>query len=170
MQSIVGLGVVSLLLVHALGSAGGAESLLDRLGMRAALVLVPIQALASFMPVSGETLAVANGALFGFWPGSLLSWGAWMLTSWLQYGVIRRTARDFDLDAHLGRLPDWLRRLPVDHPVFLIGVRIPFGGPIVNTAAGAFGVPLWRHSWCAAIGIAPRAMFFAGVGVGILQL
>ncbi len=114
-------------------------------------------------------IGVTNAALYGFWPGTAMSFTAWLLTALLQYGIARRTARDFDFDASYARLPGWLRRFPVDHPVFLIGVRLPLGGPIVNTAAGVFGVSLWRHTWCAAVGILPRAMFFAGLGVGLLR-
>ena len=153
-----------------LETSGGPETLVARHGMLAAAILVPVQAIIAFVPLLGEMIAMTNAALYGFWLGALLSWIAWMAASVLQYGVVRRTISDFDLDATYQRLPRWMRRFPVSHPVFLIGVRIPFGGPIVNTAAGVFGVPLWRHLWCAAVGIAPRAMFFAGLGVGALRI
>ncbi len=162
-HALAGLLVAGLILARFVEGGEGVASLHARFGARAGLVLVPVQALLSFAPVSGEVMAVAHGALFGFWLGSLFNWTAWMLASWLQYAAIRRTARDFDFDARHARLPRWLRRLPVDHPLFLIGVRIPFGGPIANAAAGAFGVSAWRHTWCAAVGNAPRAMFFAGL-------
>jgi uncharacterized membrane protein YdjX (TVP38/TMEM64 family) len=165
-----GLAVFAWILHRWLEASGGPEALVGRYGMLAAAVLVPVQAVVTFVPLLGEMIALTNAALYGFWLGALLSWVAWMLTSLLQYGVVRGTAADFDLEATYQRLPQWMRRFPVSHPVFLIGVRIPFGGPIVNTAAGAFGVPLWRHLWCAAIGIAPRAMFFAGLAVGVLQI
>lgn len=164
-----GLAAFAWILHRGLEAGGGPETLTARYGMLAAAILVPIQAVVTFVPFLGEMIALTNAALYGFWLGALLSWVAWMLTSLLQYGVVRRTAADFDLEATYRRLPRWMRRFPVSHPVFLIGVRIPFGGPIVNTAAGAFGVPLWRHLWCAALGIAPRAMFFAGVAVGVLR-
>jgi uncharacterized membrane protein YdjX (TVP38/TMEM64 family) len=152
-----------------LDDAGGAQSVGEGLGLLGVPTLISVQIVAAFTPVFGEMIAGANAALYGFWPGTGMSFVAWMLTAHLQYGIARRTARDFDFDATYARLPAWLRRFPVDHPVFLIGVRLPFGGPIVNAAAGAFGVSLWRHTWCAAIGILPRAMFFAGLGVGLLR-
>jgi uncharacterized membrane protein YdjX (TVP38/TMEM64 family) len=162
-QSLAGLLAVALVLAHQVESGDGIAELHARFGARAALALVPVQALVSFAPVSGEVMATANGVLFGFWLGSLWNWLAWLGTAWLQYAAIRRSARDLDFAASPARLPRWLRRLPVDHPLFLIGVRIAFGGPIPNTAAAAFGVSPWRHTWCAAVGNAPRAMFFAGL-------
>jgi uncharacterized membrane protein YdjX (TVP38/TMEM64 family) len=163
LQSLVGLLAVALVLAPLVERGDGVALVRTRLGALAPLVLVLLQALVSFAPVSGEVLAAANGVLFGVWLGSLWTWLGWMGTAWLQYAAIRRTARDFDFAARHAKLPRWLRRLPVDHPLFLIGVRIPFGGPLANTAAGAFGVSPWRHTWCAAIGNAPRALFFAGL-------
>jgi uncharacterized membrane protein YdjX (TVP38/TMEM64 family) len=160
-HALLGLLVVALVLARF--ASGDVAALRVRFGVMAGLVLVPLQALISFAPVSGEAMAVANGALFGFWLGSTWNWLAWMLAAWLQYAAIRRTARDFDFEARSARLPRWLRNLPADRPLFLIGVRILFGGPIPNAAAGAFGVSAWRHTWCAAVGNAPRAMFFAGL-------
>jgi uncharacterized membrane protein YdjX (TVP38/TMEM64 family) len=165
-----GLAAFAWILHRWLEAGGGPEALTARYGMQAAAVLVPVQAVVTFVPLLGEMIALTNAALYGFWLGALLSWIAWMATSLLQYGVVRRTVSDFDLEATYDRLPRWMRRFPVSHPVFLIGVRIPFGGPIVNTAAGFFGVSLWRHVWCAAVGIAPRAMFFAGLAVGALRI
>ena len=152
-----------------LEDAGGAQAVGEKLGLLGVPILVPFQALAAFTPLLGEMIAGTNAALYGFWLGTGMSFAAWMLTAQLQYAIARRTARDFDFDATYARLPAWLRSFPVDHPVFLIGVRLPLGGPIVNTAAGVFGVSLWRHIWCAAIGILPRALFFASLGVGLLR-
>jgi uncharacterized membrane protein YdjX (TVP38/TMEM64 family) len=170
LQLAGGLGAFAWILHRWLEWGGGPEALTARYGLLAAAILVPVQAVVTFVPLLGEMIAMTNAALYGFWLGSLLSWVAWMATSLLQYGVVRRTVSEFDLDATYERLPRWMRRFPAGHPVFLIGVRIPFGGPIVNTAAGVFGVPLWRHVWCAAVGIAPRAMFFAGLAVGALRI
>jgi uncharacterized membrane protein YdjX (TVP38/TMEM64 family) len=170
LQFAGGLAAFAWILHRWLEASGGPEVLTDRYGLLAAAILVPVQAIVAFVPLLGEMIALTNAALYGFWLGALLSWVAWMAASVLQYGVVRRTVSDFDLDATYQRLPRWMRRFPVSHPVFLIGVRIPFGGPIVNTAAGVFRVSLWRHLWCAAVGIAPRAMFFAGLGVGALRI
>ena len=150
-----------------LEGTGGAQAVGEKLGLIGVPILIPVQALAAFTPLFGEMIAGANAALYGFWLGTGMSFAAWMLTAQLQYGIARRTAQDFDFDATYARR--WLRRILDADPLFLIGVRLPLGGPIVNTAAGVFGVSLWRHTWCAAIGILPRAMFFTSLGVGLLR-
>ncbi|MEN8183948.1 MAG: VTT domain-containing protein [Myxococcota bacterium] len=167
LQLLAGFVLLGWALGQWLEAAGGAEAWGERLGVLGPVFLVPAQSLAAFTPLLGEVIAVANAALYGFWGGSSISFAAWLLAAWVQYGIARRTARDFDFDATHARLPTWMQRFPIDHPLFLIGVRLPLGGPIVNTAAGAFGVSLWRHTWCAAIGIAPRAMFFSALASGL---
>ena len=47
---------------------------------------------------------------------------------------------------------------------------VPGGSHVVNAAAGMCGVPLARHLACAAVSIAPRALFFACVVHGIARL
>ena len=154
-----------------LDASGGPEALRERYGWRAALVLVPLQALVSLSPFPGEMVALANGYLFGFWWGSFLIWLAWMMTAYAQYALVRRAAKDLDLDMGLDRLPGWIRRFPVDHPVFLIFARwLPYGAHLVNSAAGAFRVPLWRFTWCAAIGIGVGAVVMAAIGNGVALL
>jgi hypothetical protein len=49
----------------------------------------------------------------------------------------------------------------------LLPLIVVHGGcHIANTAAGAAGVPLWRHLWCSAIGILPLAVIVAALGSG----
>ena len=94
-----------------------------------------------------------------------MAWVGWMLAAFLQYELMRRTAEDFDFSGVQARMPSWLARFPVDHPAFLIvGRWLPAGSHIVNSAAGALGVPLWRHAWCSAIAIIPMALTVSGVG------
>jgi uncharacterized membrane protein YdjX (TVP38/TMEM64 family) len=149
---------------------GGPEEFRVRYGLVAAVVLVPVQAVVAVSPFPSEVLVFANSVLFGFWMGALMAWVGWIMAAFLQYGLVRRTAADFDFDAVRKRLPTWIRRFPVDHPAFLIGGRyLPMGSHIVNSAAGAFGVPLWRHGWCSAVSILPMAFLVSGIANGILR-
>lgn len=152
-----------------LDHVGGPEALRDRFGFWAAGILVPLEAFASFSIFPGEFIAIALGILYGFWLGSFFIWLGWMGTAYLQYFLVRRVAEDFAEEFE--RLPAWIRRFPVEHPMFLIvGRWIPFGGHLVNPAAGAFKVPLWRYSWCSAIGIGAGSFLFAAVASGLLLL
>lgn len=163
---LAGLLVASWVVARALEAAGGAEAVVAPLGAMGPLVLGALHALVAFTPFLGETLAVANALLYGLWGGAAISWCAWMVTSALQYEAVRLSLVDLDLDGATARLPAALRRVPMHHPLFLIGVRIPFGGPLANAAAAAAGVSLGRHLACAAVGIAPRALFFASLAAG----
>ncbi len=152
------------------GFIGGAEVFRERFGPAAVLVIVPVQAVVAVSPFPSEILALGTSALYGFWGGALLAWCAWFLAAFLQYFVVQRTARDFDFDRVRRRLPRWLRELPVSHPAFLIlGRWFPYGAHIVNSAAGAYGVALTRHAWCAGVSIVPPALLISAVANGLLR-
>ena len=88
----------------------------------------------------------------------------------IQYGLARRSVKDVDLDARLERLPAWLRRLPVTHPMFLVAVRwFPLGFHVANLTAGARRVPPLRQLWIAALGSIPGAALWAGIGAGAVE-
>lgn len=152
----------------ALHGAGDLRELVEREGLRAALVLVPLQALLAVTPFPSQLVAIPILAWFGFALGSALVWLGWWIAALLEYTLARRTAIDLELDALRARLPRALRDLPVGHPVFLIVARwLPGGSHVVNIAAGACGVALARHLACAAASIVPRALFFASAVHGI---
>ncbi len=136
-----------------------------------ALVLVPLQTAVSlsFSPIPSDVVGIALCVVYGFTTGSVLVWLAWMLGAWIEYALVRRIARRVDQDAARQKLPRWLQRLPVDHPAFLIcGRWFPLGPHLVNSAAGAAGIALWRFTWTAAVGIAPVALVIAAVASGLL--
>lgn len=167
------LGIALLILVGGLlawwmRSLGGIEALRDRLGPATAIAIVPIQALIAVSPFPSEVVALGTSALYGFWGGALLAWCAWFTAAFIQYYAVRRAARDFDFEHARRRLPRRLRELPVSHPAFLILARWFLYGPhIVNSAAGAYEVPLGRHAWCAAISIVPPALIISGLANGL---
>jgi uncharacterized membrane protein YdjX (TVP38/TMEM64 family) len=166
--------VVAAVLFGWLDAIGGPEALRERFGWSAAVILLTGQAVSGLWPVpASEVLALANSVLHGFWLGALLNWTGWMLAALLQYTLFRHLARDLDVERSFAMLPGWLTRFPVEHPAFLILGRVvplPAGPQIVGCAAGALRVPLWRYLWCAAIGIAPGAMFISGVANGLVAL
>jgi uncharacterized membrane protein YdjX (TVP38/TMEM64 family) len=149
-----------------LDASGGLDEIARRHGLRAALVLVPLQTLISlsFSPVPSDVIAFATSLIYGFWLGAFFGWLGWMAGAFIQYAAVRRAARGLDAAALRARLPAWLRRLPADHPAFLIcGRWLPLGPHVVNTVAGAFRIPLARFAWSAAVGIAPVAAAIAAL-------
>lgn len=171
LQLIAGFILLASLLAWWLDACGGPQAFRDEYGLSAAVVLVPIHAVVAVSPLPGEAVAFANSLVYGFWFGSLFNWTGWMLAALMEYSLVRRAVKEFHSEAAFERLPQWLRRFPVAHPGFLIAGRwLPFGGHLVNCAAGAFAVGLWRHAWCSAIAIVPVAMLVAGLANGLVYL
>ena len=170
LRLILAVGVSALLLLQLLEALGGPAGVQARFGWGAALLIVPAQVVVSVSPVPGELVAVLNVAIYGLWAGAALCWLGWMGAAFLQYGLARRTARDL-VGPDPERLPAWLRRLPANHPAFLILARfLPFGAHIVNTTAGARGVRLRRFAWTSALALAPMCLLFASIARGVLAL
>ena len=170
-QLIVAVVILGGALLSWLESAGGVAGLRGRFGLLAAVVVVPVHAIVAISQFPSEVIAFGNGVLYGLWLGTLLSWLGWMLAAMMHYALVRHAAADLDLEPVFARLPRWLRRFPVHHPMFLIAGRwIPYGPQLVSTAAGAFRVPFWRFVWCAAVSILPVAFFFAALANGFLRL
>jgi len=164
------LAVLSWLAWAWLQSTGGLDEIARRHGLWAALLLVPLQTLVSlsFSPIPSDAVAFATSLIYGFWLGTFFGWLAWMAGALIQYVAVRRAARGLDVEALRARLPAWLRRIPPDHPAFLIcGRWFPLGPHVVNATAGALGVPLPRFAWCAAVGIAPVAALIAALATGV---
>ena len=152
-----------------LEATGGAVALLERFGLMAPLVSIPVHVLLSATPFPSELIGVANGSVYGLWVGTLCSWIGWWCGATLEYGLVRLGARQVEWADAVGHLPRWLRRFPVGHPVFLIvGRQLPFGFHTVNVLAGLAGVSGRRQVVCAAVSNVPYAFFSAAVGAGLI--
>jgi uncharacterized membrane protein YdjX (TVP38/TMEM64 family) len=169
---VTGLLLTAYLLVSWVDSVGGPEAIRERYGVMAPAITSSIQILVAPTPFPSDVICVAQGALYGFWFALGLNWLGWWLAAHIEFLLGRRLRGDFDLESRIGRLPRWLRRFPVEHPVFLIFARqVPWaGGHLTTLVPGAMGVPFIRSAWCNAIGIIPAAVLTAGVGAGLLAL
>lgn len=167
----VGIALIALVLGRWVEGLGGPEAFRERFGMTAVAASTGLHALLALSPIPADMLALANGTLYGVALGALVNWLGWMLASVVEFQIARHAARDFDLATHLERLPGWLGRFPVAHPLFLIGARqiTHVGGHLVNISAGAGRVSRWRHTWCSAVGCVPGSLVTAAVGAGVLK-
>jgi len=140
-------------------------------GVSAAVVTLPLQIVMGLTPFPSDLFSIANGALYGLWIGTLLSWFGWWIAAMLQFAIGRRARMDFELDAEAERVPGWLRRFPVGHPVYLIFVRlVPYLGMHMGSLVpGAAGVPWPRFVWCSAIGTFPGSLIMTAVGAGLVR-
>lgn len=152
-----------------LDAVGGVGALFDRFGSLAPLVSIPVHVLLSATPFPSELIGVANGSVYGLWHGTIYSWIGWWCGAVLEYALVRRGAREIKWTDAARRLPEWLRRFPVGHPVFLIvGRQLPFGFHTVNVLAGLAGVSPQRQLICAAISNLPYAFLSAAAGAGLI--
>jgi uncharacterized membrane protein YdjX (TVP38/TMEM64 family) len=153
-------------------SIGGPAGVWERFGLVAPAISVPVHSIVAVTPFPSDLIGIANGTIYGFWLGTLLSWLGWYIAAFIEFQIGRRAGRDFDVSGWVARSPGFIRRFPVGHPAFIIGSRwVPWAGGHVSTLLpGAMEVPLGRFAWCSAIAIVPSAMVASGIGAGLLQL
>jgi uncharacterized membrane protein YdjX (TVP38/TMEM64 family) len=154
-------------------SLGGPTAIRERFGTRGIAVSVIAHWILNLTPL-GEVvpMALANGAIWGFWIGALVSWSGWMGASITQYLFVRRVGTEFNVSDRLERLPERIRALPVGHPLFQIAGRsLPWVGlHLVNVASAVRGVPFPRFLAFAALGQAGPALTMSALGAGLLSL
>jgi uncharacterized membrane protein YdjX (TVP38/TMEM64 family) len=154
-----------------LSSIGGPTALSDRFGALAPLVSIPAHVVLAATPFPSELIGVANGSIYGLWAGTLYGWIAWWSAGMLVYVLARRGAHGVD-EAALGRrVPSWLKRFPVEHPVFLIvGRQVPFGFHAINVMAAIGGVSPRRQMLLSAISNLIYAFLAAATGTGLVSI
>ncbi len=168
-QMLVVVLTVGIAMIYWVDSIGGVLEFRNRFGNSAPLVTIPFHAVVSLTPFPSFVLSMANGTLYGFAVGAVVSWIGWYIAAFLQFGLGRRARRDFNLETSVSHLPTFLTRIPVGHPAFMMGSRmVPWlGGHVANFVPGAAGVSWSRHAWCAAISIIPGAVIAAAIGAGL---
>jgi uncharacterized membrane protein YdjX (TVP38/TMEM64 family) len=154
-------------------SLGGPMVIRERFGTSGIAVSVIVHWILNLTPL-GEVvpMALANGAIWGFWVGALVSWLGWMGASITQYLVVRRIGTEFNVSDRLARLPERIRAVPVGHPLFQIAGRsLPWVGlHLVNVTSAVRGVPFPRFLAFAALGQAGPALTMSALGTGLLSL
>lgn len=143
----------------------------DSLGPSAVAATLPIHVVLALTPFPADFVAIANGAMYGFLIGTPLSCLGWWLASLIQFGLGKRARRDFRLERQSAKMPEWLKKMPVNHPLYLICVRqVPWLGMHLGSfVPGAAGVRFRRFVWCSAIGVIPGSLLMTAIGAGIMQ-
>jgi len=143
----------------------------ESLGPMAMAVTLPIHVVLALTPFPSDFVAIANGAMYGFAVGTPLSCFGWWIAAIIQFWIGRRARSDLELESVGARLPQWLRRLPDDHPLYLMGVRqVPWLGMHLGSfVPGAAGVPFRRFLWCSAFGVIPGSLLMTAIGAGLVH-
>ena len=130
-----------------------------------------IAATALSFPI-GPVIGIAAGALFGFWPGLLLVWGASSLGSTLAFLWARHLFRDW-VEARLG---ERFRRIEAAFEkrgaVYLLTLRfnpfIPYW--IVNLSMGLTHLRLATYVPLTVVGLLPALVIYAHAGTHLAAL
>jgi uncharacterized membrane protein YdjX (TVP38/TMEM64 family) len=129
------------------------------------LVLMVLQSV--FSPLPGSLVAAANGALFGVWWGSLLSWAGGMAGALVTYGIGRWLGER--AVARWGTDPRWQRLAQLgEHDGFWI-VLVARLTPIISLdfigyLAGAAAMPLRHYLLANTIGLLPGMVAYTILG------
>ncbi len=143
------------------------KALVADLGPWAPLLAIGAMIIVSFLPLPAETVAVANGMVFGRWEGFVLTWLGAMIAAmiafciarWLGAPIIKRILPR----ATLEKFEILVEKRGA--PFLLLARMIPFVPyTIVNYGSGLSPVRLRTYVWTSAIGMAPPIFAFVSVG------
>ncbi len=141
--------------------------LLRGLGGWAVAGSLGLMVLHSFVPFPAEYLAVANGMVFGFVWGSVITWSGAMLGAWLAFGLARALGRPYVMrivpTRHWQRIDTWTG----DHgwSALLAARLMPvIAFNLINYAAGLVRVSWWTFTWTTALGILPLTLLMVLLG------
>jgi len=143
------------------------EALIEGLWPWAPLAAISAMVLVSFLPIPAETVAVANGMVFGQGQGFVLTWTGAMIAAMLAFGLARWLGAPIIkriLPAStLEKFDSMVRRRGAP---FLLFVRmiplIPY--TVVNYGSGLSPIPFRTYVWTSAIGMAPPIFAFVSAG------
>jgi len=137
------------------------------------IVSVALMVLQSVLaPLPGSLVAAANGAIYGVWTGTLLSWAGGMAGGLVTYALGRgaRTA----LTSRWGDTPLWRRfhDISATHGfwVVLIARLTPIVSlDVVGYLAGMARMPLLSYALANAIGIVPGMLAYTMLGNDLVR-
>lgn len=153
-------------------SLASIEAWVEAAGLWAPVVSVALMVVHTFIPFPAELLAAANGMLFGAVRGTVVTWIAGLAGAASGYAVGALLAR-------------WLIRAPghaepmarARHLVdrhgtagLIIARLLPIiSFNVIDYAAGALRVSLWKFTWTTAVGILPWVVIMTAGGTKMVS-
>lgn len=137
----------------------GLRATIQSYGVLAPLASTVLMLLHTYAPFPLEILAAANGLVFGFWGGIVVTWASMVLSAWLGYATarfFRAAVLRLGPGKRLRQAQEWTGRRSSWE---LVAIRfIPvISFSVLNLAMGLVRVPFWRFTWTTALGIIPIA-------------
>lgn len=167
------IAIVALIVMLVVAMRFGKSNLIeirDRFGWAAPLVSVPLQAVLAASPFPSDLICIANGAVYGYWPGVAASYIGWSLGSVIEFWILRGMVQGEPSPELVAKTPRWLRRFPAASPWFLIlGRQIPWGGAHLTAISAVLAGVSWRRFLiCNAIAVVPGALVMPAIGAKLL--
>ena len=154
-------------------SVRGFEELVRSWGPWGVGASIGLMVLHSFVPFPAELLALANGMLYGWFWGTVITWTGAMLGAYLAFGLSRYLGRPFVEvmvpDKHLSRLDDWTARQG-GGTLFMSRFLPVISFNFINYAAGLTNISWLTFTWATGVGILPLTILMVGMGDQIEHL
>lgn len=125
------------------------------------LVIIILMILHSFVPLPLEFAALAAGAAYGFWLGTIITVIGAVLGAALSFWISRQFGQPFFDRVLKQNQRDWLNHQSRDQgtTALLISRLLPFiSFTLISYAAGLTKVSWWTFLWTTTIGILPLTM------------
>ncbi len=148
------------------------EAMVEDAGPWAPLIAIAAMVIVSFLPLPAETVAIANGMVFGRLYGFVLTWIGAMVAAFLAFCLARWLGRPlvyrFIPNKMLSRFEQAVERRGAP---FLLFVRmiplVPY--TVVNYGSGLSPVRMRTYLWTSAIGMIPPIFIFVSIGAMVME-
>jgi len=123
-------------------------------------------------PIPSEPFTIVISGLFGPLQTLWIACVGNVIAAMLEFYVGSKIGDVADFERRRENFPNWLKKLPIDSPIFLLlGRALPGYGPkTVGIISGVYKVPVWRFLWTAIVANVIGAAILAFGASGLLQL
>jgi uncharacterized membrane protein YdjX (TVP38/TMEM64 family) len=150
------------------------QAVVQQAGIWAPVIFVALCA-ASLMiaPLSGSSLMIAGGTLFGKEAGFLLGYFATLVGCNINFWISRRLGRKaavwFISEKHINELNQFIQKLKSHHEVFYLMVTLIFSQDIVSYAVGLTSIKYQKFLIALVISGAPVVGTYIYLGSSLLE-
>jgi len=141
-------------------------------GLGGPFFAISLYGLLSLTPIPSDPLTVLCVAIYGWQRGFLISWFGNTLAAFVEYYIFKKIRQISQDRVNETIIPVWLKKWPVDSPIFLIGGRmIPgFGSKAVSVAAGIYKVSWWKFLYTTAAANLVGSALWVLSSLGLIKL
>jgi len=125
---------------------------------------------ATFIP--SEPFTVIITGLLGPFQTTWICCVGNVLAALMEFYLGKKIGDVADFERRRANFPNWLKKLPIDSPIFLLlGRALPGYGPkTVGIISGVYDVPIWRFLWTAIVANVIGAAILAFGASSLLHL